>query len=190
MLFRSIRHNYRTSPNKPAALKTTRKPRSNTRPLPALKSTCLWSHASVSHILNPPAPQNWLSLSLQQQQPASPASASVSDSDASETSSIQSEETVTSTVASSSVFKKRTAPTVAEKDELDSALQQALASRAPTEEDDSDKLFFDVTTSHPVFAVDVLHITSDTCHPAATGYLHTVINGAPRKKAPVRMKKW
>ena len=187
-----IRHDYRTSPNKPAALETKRKLSPDTRPLPILKSTCLWSHASVSHILNPPPPQNWLALSSHQQQPDSPASASVTDSDASETSSVQSEETGTSTLASSAVFRKRTAPTTAERDELDSALQQALASRAPAAEDndDSDKLFFDVTTSHPVFAVDVLHITSDTCHPAATGYLHTVINGAPRKKAPAWAKKW
>lgn len=184
-----IRHNYRTSPNKPAALETQRKLRIDARPLQPLRSNSLWSRAAVSRILAPPSPPNWLALSLQQQRPISPASASVADSDVSDASSAYSEETETSTLASQTPHRKRAAAaaatTVAEKEELDATLQEALASRRPLAEPAEDKLFFDVTTAHPVFAVDVLHITSDTCHPAATGYLHSVINGAPRKKARV-----
>ncbi|KAJ2966272.1 hypothetical protein NQ176_g10229 [Zarea fungicola] len=132
---------------------------------------------------------DWLTLSTTLR-PISPSgSSTVSDQDyasAFDTASLRSEVTAASSIATtwrpshhrrtSSSNNKQSPP-----EDMDGTFADK-AVHVIHEEPEETKLFFDVTKAHPVFAVDVLQITSNSVHPAATGYLHSIINGAPRPR--------
>ncbi|OAQ96514.1 hypothetical protein LLEC1_01771 [Akanthomyces lecanii] len=166
-----IRHLYKTTVARPAALHTARKLRIDTRPLAALRSASLWSTTTQ---MPPRQVPDWLTLSTTLR-PTSPDGASTlsdqDDASAFDTYSLRSEVTAASSVAASKQSKPVVPEAVPEE-------QQQEQQEKPEEE----KLFFDVSRLHPVFAVDVLHVTSDNAHPAATGYMHSVVNGAPKPR--------
>lgn len=184
-----IRREYKKTDKRPAALDTVRKLRIDYRPLATLHSASLWSTTTQ---MPPRQVPDWLALSTTLR-PVSPSAAStISDQDyasAFDTYSLRSEVTAASSVATSKQSQHRkTASKQAAQEELDAAFRDVMQTRSVPEavveepEHEEEKLFFDVTKGHPVFAVDVLQITSDSVHPAATGYLHSVINGAPKPR--------
>lgn len=184
-----IRHHYKTTAARPAALDTARKLRIDTRPLAALRSASLWSTTTQ---MPPRQVPDWLALSTTLR-PVSPGGASTlsdqDDASAFDTYSLRSEVTAASSVATSKQSSHRkTASKQAAQDELDAAFRDVMQTKpvvpeaVPEEGQPQEKLFFDVSRLHPVFAVDVLQVTSDNVHPAATGYLHSVINGAPKPR--------
>lgn len=181
-----IRHEYRKTTARPAAIDTVRKLRIDYSPLATLRSASLWSTTTQ---MPPRQVPDWLALSTTLR-PVSPSGAStISDADyasAFDTYSLRSEVTAASSVATSKQSQHRkTTSKQAAQDELDAAFRDVMQTKPMppvVAEEPEEKLFFDVTKAHPVFAVDVLHITSDSVHPAATGYLHSIINGAPRPR--------
>ncbi|TQV97432.1 hypothetical protein IF1G_03175 [Cordyceps javanica] len=192
-----IRHRYKTTDKRPAALDTERKLRIDRRPLAALRSASLWSTTTQTPTRQVP---DWLALSTTLR-PVSPDGAStLSDQDygsAFDTYSLRSEVTAASSVAAAKQpAHRKTASKQAAQDELDAAFRDVMqtkpvvpepvaeeeAAQPPQESDEKVELFFDSSRFHPVFAVDVLHVTSENVHPAAAGYLHSVINGAPKPR--------
>ncbi|KAJ6788096.1 hypothetical protein PWT90_05049 [Aphanocladium album] len=183
-----IRHVYKTTDMRPAALDTVRKLRIDYRPLATLRSASLWSTTTQ---MPPRQVPDWLALSTTLR-PVSPSGAStISDQDyasAFDTYSLRSEVTAASSVATSKQSAHRkTASKQAAQEELDAAFRDVMQTKPVVaepviEEQAEEKLYFDVSRFHPVFAVDVLHVDSNNVHPAATGYLHSVINGAPKPR--------
>lgn len=184
-----IRHQYKTTDLRPAALDTPRKLRIDYRPLATLRSASLWSTTTQ---MPPRQVPDWLALSTTLR-PVSPSGAStLSDQDygsAFDTYSLRSEVTAASSVATSKQSPHRkTASRQAAQEELDAAFRDVMQAKpvvpeaVEEKEPEEEKLFFDSSRFHPVFAVDVLHVDSDNVHPAATGYLHSIINGAPKPR--------
>ncbi|KAM3544741.1 hypothetical protein ARSEF1564_002331 [Beauveria bassiana] len=218
-----IRHQYRTTDQRPAALYTARKLRTDRRPLPALRSASLWSTTTQTPARQVP---DWLALSTTLR-PISPGGASSSDQDQDDaasasfdSNSLRSEVTAASSVATSkqSAAHRKTASKQAAQEELDAAFRDVMQAGKPSvampvavpeeenaeqdkeelEEDgqseekeepqekggpeEKEELYFDSSRLHPVFAVDVLHAIDENVHPAATGYLHYVVNGAPKPR--------
>ncbi|KAM3503763.1 hypothetical protein MY10362_003994 [Beauveria mimosiformis] len=212
-----IRHQYRTTDQRPAALYTARKLRTDRRALPALRSASLWSTTTQTPARQVP---DWLALSTTLR-PISPGGASSSDQDQDDAASasfdsysLRSEVTAASSVATSkqSAAHRKTASKQAAQEELDAAFRDvmqagkpvvAMPMAVPEEEDaeqdneepeeevqpeekggleEKEELYFDSSRLHPVFAVDVLHAMDENVHPAATGYLHHVVNGAPKPR--------
>ncbi|KAM0668909.1 hypothetical protein ACQRIU_002471 [Beauveria bassiana] len=218
-----IRHQYRTTDQRPAALYTARKLRTDRHPLPALRSASLWSTTTQTPARQVP---DWLALSTTLR-PISPGGASSSDQDQDDaasasfdSNSLRSEVTAASSVATSkqSAAHRKTASKQAAQEELDAAFRDVMQAGKPSvampvavpeeenaEQDkeeleeegqseekeeprekggaeEKEELYYDSSRLHPVFAVDVLHAIDENVHPAATGYLHYVVNGAPKPR--------
>ncbi|KAM3551968.1 hypothetical protein MY1884_007447 [Beauveria asiatica] len=206
-----IRHQYRTTYQHPAALYTARKLRTDRRPLPALRSASLWSTTTQTPARQVPD-WLALSTTLRPISPGSASSSDQDQDDAAsalfDSYSLRSEVTAASSVATSkqSAAHRKTASKQAAQEELDAAFRDvmqagkpvvAMPMAVPEEEDveqdkeepgekggleEKEELYFDSSRLHPVFAVDVLHAMDENVHPAATGYLHHVVNGAPKPR--------
>lgn len=191
-----VRRRYKTTEQLPAALHTARKLRIDRRPLAVLRSASLWSTTTQTPMRQVP---DWLALSTTMR-PVSPDSgaSTLSDQDSAsafDSVSLRSEATAASSVAAAKLpAHRKTASKQAAQDELDAAFRDVMQAKLvvpeavpeeesqPQQPEEKEELYFDVSRLHPVFAVDVLHVTSDNVHPAATGYLHSIINGAPKPR--------